>query len=74
MDQLTSKAQGRILCQFIGDSIGSLVEFIFAESVKRLYSVGVWELHAGSVLRTIAWQPMADFDTTDFTDFKLLRE
>jgi ADP-ribosyl-[dinitrogen reductase] hydrolase len=53
-------AQGALLGQVIGDSLGSLVEFKAAAEIARLYPQGVRELADGGVYHTIAGQPTDD--------------
>ena len=54
------RAQGCLLGQFIGDSLGGLVEFRSAESIRRDYPDGVRELADGGTWNTIAGQPTDD--------------
>ena len=54
------RAQGCLLGQFIGDSLGSLVEFQPAASIRRDYPDGVRELADGGMWSTIAGQPTDD--------------
>ncbi len=55
-----ARAQGCLLGQVIGDSLGSLVEFKSAAEIARLYPAGVRELADGGVYHTIAGQPTDD--------------
>ncbi len=55
-----SRAQGCLLGQVIGDSLGSLVEFKSAAEIARLHPGGVRELADGGVHHTIAGQPTDD--------------
>ena len=55
-----SYAQGCLLGQVIGDSLGSLVEFKSAAEIAGLYPGGVRELADGGVYHTIAGQPTDD--------------
>jgi ADP-ribosylglycohydrolase len=54
------RAQGCLLGQVIGDSLGSLVEFKSADEIARLYPNGVRDLADGGVHHTIAGQPTDD--------------
>ena len=55
-----ARAQGCLLGQVIGDSLGSLVEFKSAGDIARRYPGGVRELADGGVFHTIAGQPTDD--------------
>jgi ADP-ribosylglycohydrolase/fructose-1,6-bisphosphatase/inositol monophosphatase family enzyme len=55
-----SRAQGCLLGQVIGDSLGSLVELKPAPEIAQLYPRGVRELADGGVYKTIAGQPTDD--------------
>jgi len=55
-----SRAQGCLLGQLAGDSLGSLVEFQYAEEIRRAYPNGVRELADGGTWNTIAGQPTDD--------------
>jgi ADP-ribosylglycohydrolase/fructose-1,6-bisphosphatase/inositol monophosphatase family enzyme len=55
-----SKAQGVLLGQVIGDSLGSRVEFKSAAEIEKLFPRGVRELADGGVHHTIAGQPTDD--------------
>jgi ADP-ribosyl-[dinitrogen reductase] hydrolase len=54
------RAQGCLLGQVIGDSLGSLVEMKPANEIARLFPRGVRELADGGVFHTIAGQPTDD--------------
>jgi ADP-ribosylglycohydrolase/fructose-1,6-bisphosphatase/inositol monophosphatase family enzyme len=54
------RAQGCLLGQVIGDSLGSLVEFKTAQEIAAAYPRGVRELADGGVFHTIAGQPTDD--------------
>jgi len=54
------RAQGCLLGQVIGDSLGSLVELKSAAEIARLYPEGVRNLADGGVYHTIAGQPTDD--------------
>ena len=55
-----ARAQGCLLGQVIGDSLGSLVEFKAAAEIARLFPQGVRTLADGGVFHTIAGQPTDD--------------
>ena len=52
-----ARAQGCLLGQAIGDSLGSRIEFESAAHIARVYPQGVRELANGGARRTIAGQP-----------------
>jgi len=55
-----ARAQGVLLGQLVGDSLGSLVEFRDAASIRRRYPDGVRDLADGGSWDTIAGQPTDD--------------
>lgn len=55
-----SRAQGCLLGQLAGDSLGSLVEFKSPREIRRKYPNGVRELEDGGTWGTIAGQPTDD--------------
>ena len=55
-----SRAQGCLLGQLAGDSLGSLVEFRSPESIQREYPAGVQNFADGGTWDTIAGQPTDD--------------
>lgn len=57
---LASRAQGCLLGQLAGDSLGSLVEFERPEAILRRYPDGVRELADGGTWGTLAGQPTDD--------------
>ena len=57
---LLSRAQGCLLGQLAGDSLGSLVEFRSAASITKQYPHGVRDLADGGTYGTIAGQPTDD--------------
>ena len=59
-DGVVSRAQGCLLGQIAGDSLGSLVEFEDAGTIRALYPDGVRELVDGGVWGTLAGQPTDD--------------
>jgi ADP-ribosyl-[dinitrogen reductase] hydrolase len=58
-DQL-DRAQGCLLGQLIGDSLGSLVEFQRSDEIRERYPDGVRDLADGGTWNTIAGQPTDD--------------
>jgi ADP-ribosylglycohydrolase/fructose-1,6-bisphosphatase/inositol monophosphatase family enzyme len=59
-DGFLSKAQGVLLGQVIGDSLGSRVEFKSAAEIGKLFPGGVRDLADGGPYHTIAGQPTDD--------------
>ena len=59
-NRFLSRAQGALLGQVIGDSLGSLVEFKPAAEIAERYPGGVRELADGGVYKTMAGQPTDD--------------
>lgn len=57
---ILSRAQGCLLGQLAGDSLGSLVEFRAPDDIRRKYPSGVRELADGGTRNTIAGQPTDD--------------
>jgi len=57
---MLSRAQGSLLGQLAGDSLGSLVEFRAPDDIRREYPKGVRELADGGTWNTIAGQPTDD--------------
>lgn len=55
-----SRAQGCLLGQLIGDSLGSLVEFKGPEAIRRMYPDGVRDMADGGTFNTLAGQPTDD--------------
>jgi ADP-ribosylglycohydrolase len=55
-----SRARGALLGQLAGDSLGSLVEFKSAASIRAAYAGGVRELADGGTFGTLAGQPTDD--------------
>ena len=55
-----SRAEGCLLGQLAGDSLGSLVEFQSPSEIRRKYPDGVRELADGGTWGTIAGQPTDD--------------
>jgi len=55
-----ARAQGCLLGQLAGDSLGALVEFRSAAEIARAYPEGVRELADGGTWNTIAGQPTDD--------------
>ena len=59
-DERLSRAQGCLIGQLAGDSLGSLVEFKSAQEIRRKYPAGIRELEDGGTWGTIAGQPTDD--------------
>ena len=59
-DQTLFRAQGCLLGQLAGDSLGSLVEFLSPEEIQFNYPAGVWDLEDSETWDTIAGQPTDD--------------
>ncbi len=55
-----SRAQGCLLGQLIGDSLGSLVEFRRLSEIHRMYPGGVRDMADGGTFNTLAGQPTDD--------------
>lgn len=55
-----SRAQGCLLGQLAGDSLGSLVEFMSPADIRLRYPSGIRELEDGGTWGTIAGQPTDD--------------
>ena len=58
--RMLNRAQGCLLGQIIGDSLGALVEFKTPAEISALYPGGVRRLQDGGVWNTIAGQPTDD--------------
>ena len=69
-----SRAQGCLLGQAIGDSLGSLVEFREARDIARQYPQGVRDLADAGAWNTIAGQPTDDTELALALARTLLRE
>jgi ADP-ribosylglycohydrolase len=69
-----SRAQGCLLGQLAGDSLGGLVEFSSAESLRRKYPDGVRDLRDGGVWRNLAGQPTDDSELALMLARTLARE
>ena len=59
-EEVIARAQGCLLGQLAGDSLGSLVEFQTPEAIRREYPGGVRELADGGPFDLIAGQPTDD--------------
>jgi len=68
------RAQGCLLGQLAGDSLGSLVEFKSALEIKSLYPKGVKELADGGVWCTLAGQPTDDSELALLLARSLVKE
>jgi ADP-ribosyl-[dinitrogen reductase] hydrolase len=60
IDAILARAQGCLLGQLAGDSLGSLVEFQSPDQIRKTYPEGVRELADGGTWNTIAGQPTDD--------------
>ncbi len=60
LDRLVARAQGCLLGQLAGDALGSLVEFMGPEEIRRRYPNGVRDLADGGTWNTLAGQPTDD--------------
>ena len=60
LDTQLERAQGCLLGQVAGDSLGSLVEFKTAREIAALHPLGLHDLADGGVYHTIAGQPTDD--------------
>ncbi len=58
--RMIDRAQGCLLGQLAGDSLGALVEFRSPEDIRREYPGGVRDLTDGGTWNTIAGQPTDD--------------
>jgi ADP-ribosylglycohydrolase/fructose-1,6-bisphosphatase/inositol monophosphatase family enzyme len=58
--ELVSRAQGAMIGQLAGDSLGSLVEFLTPEKIRARYPAGLSQLETGGVWGTLAGQPTDD--------------
>ena len=63
LDINLSRAQGCLLDQLAGDSLGSLIEFRPSDDIRREYPNGVRELVDGGTRNTRASQPTDDSKT-----------
>jgi ADP-ribosylglycohydrolase/fructose-1,6-bisphosphatase/inositol monophosphatase family enzyme len=59
-DGLLGRAQGCLLGQLAGDSLGGLVEFSSAASIRSRYPDGIRDLRDGGTWRNLAGQPTDD--------------
>ncbi|PRQ12082.1 hypothetical protein C1Y63_03170 [Corynebacterium sp. 13CS0277] len=59
-NELLDRARGLLLGQFIGDSLGSLVEFCDPEDIAARYPQGVRDLADGGTWNLLAGQPTDD--------------
>lgn len=69
-----SRAQGCLLGQLAGDSLGSLVEFQDPRSIKAVYPNGVRDLADGGCWNLIAGQPTDDSELALMLARSLVRE
>jgi ADP-ribosyl-[dinitrogen reductase] hydrolase len=71
---MLARAQGCLLGQLAGDSLGSLVEFSHAEKIAASYPDGVRELANGGVWGTLAGQPTDDSEMALMLARSLVKE
>lgn len=57
---IKNRARGCLLGQFIGDALGSLVEFLPAKTIAKRYPNGVRQMKNGGTWNLIAGQPTDD--------------
>ncbi len=57
---MLDRAQGCLLGQLVGDSLGSQVEFLSEKEISRKYPLGVRDLQDGGTWNLIAGQPTDD--------------
>lgn len=60
MKEILKRAQGCLIGQLAGDSLGSLVEFESPETIREKYPDGIKYLSDGGTFKTIAGQPTDD--------------
>jgi ADP-ribosylglycohydrolase/fructose-1,6-bisphosphatase/inositol monophosphatase family enzyme len=71
---LLSRAQGCLLGQFVGDSLGSLVEFGEPEEIRHNYPQGCRDLIDGGTWHNLAGQPTDDSELALLLARSLVRE
>ena len=71
---LLSRAQGCLLGQLAGDSLGSLVEFQSATDIHRSHPGGVRHLRDGGTFNTLAGQPTDDSEMALILARSILQE
>jgi len=59
-EAMVARARGCLLGQLAGDALGSLVEFLGPEEIRRHYPAGVRDLVDGGTWDTLAGQPTDD--------------
>lgn len=69
-----SRAQGCLLGQFIGDSLGALVEFQDPEEIRAAFPNGMRDLVDGGTHNTLAGQPTDDSELALMLARSLLKE
>ncbi|MBU8870740.1 MAG: ADP-ribosylglycohydrolase family protein [Gemmatimonadales bacterium] len=72
--EVLDRAQGCLLGQLAGDSLGSLVEFKSQEEISGLYPDGVRKLADGGVWDTLAGQPTDDSEMALMLARSLIKE
>jgi ADP-ribosylglycohydrolase/fructose-1,6-bisphosphatase/inositol monophosphatase family enzyme len=73
-NEFLARAQGCLLGQVVGDSLGSRVEFKSAAEIAQRFPEGVRELADGGVFHTIAGQPTDDSEMALTLARALVRE
>lgn len=74
MTSILSRAQGALYGQIIGDSLGSLVEFMYPDQIALKYPGGVRELADGGVFNLSAGQATDDTEMALALARSLVRE
>lgn len=59
-ESVVERAQGCLLGQFAGDALGSMVEFMATDTIRRHYPRGLREIGPSPVFHTLAGQPTDD--------------
>jgi len=59
-ERLTERAQGCLLGQLTGDALGSMVEFMPADTIRKRHPMGLREIGPSPVFHTLAGQPTDD--------------
>lgn len=55
-----SRAQGCLMGQLVGDALGSQVEFLSPEQIRRSFPTGVREIRGSPIWNTLPGQPTDD--------------
>jgi ADP-ribosylglycohydrolase len=59
-DQILDRAQGCVIGQFSGDSLGALVEFVSPVKIRQLFPDGLLNMQGGGTWNTLPGQPTDD--------------